>query len=64
MSEENQEIYKFKWTNFNLDSYLSARHEAANSLRRDADILIQRADQIDKEAYELRASLIKYKAPE
>jgi len=61
MSEE-QAIYKFKWSNYDLDRYVEARMEAANGLRRDAMVLNQRADQIDHEARELRTSLIEHEA--
>lgn len=59
---QDQAIYKFRWTNYDLDRYLAGRAEVANGLRRDAVTLNQRADQIDAECSQLRQSLVEHEA--
>lgn len=41
--------YKFKWSNVDLDDFVEQRRFTATQLRRDAQTLMVRADQIDEE---------------
>lgn len=51
MSEE-WPIYRFRRSNIDLERFREQRRFAADALRRDAQILIMRADQIEAEARE------------
>jgi hypothetical protein len=50
-------VYRFRWSNLTLATYLENRKFVAQALRRDAEILMKRAEQIDAEMSELRRSL-------
>lgn len=52
------QTYQFKWDNYDLSDYFEGRKFAAAALRRDAEILIKRANQIDEERNELERALI------
>lgn len=39
----SQPTYKFKWTNTDLDDYMRNRRSFGQSMRRQAEILIERA---------------------
>ena len=49
--------YRFKWSNYNLGHYLRERRSVADVLRRDAAILVARAEQIEEEAHHLQTAL-------
>lgn len=49
--------YRFKWSNLDLDTYFVGRRAAADALRREASVMIKRADQIELEITELAACL-------
>lgn len=53
-------LYRFKWDNYDMDVYVKNRQFVAAQLRRDAEILRLRADQIDQECRELEAVLIDF----
>ena len=53
----DQPTYHFKWSNVDLKIFVKGRHDAANLLRRQAEILTKRADQIDAETDEWETSL-------
>lgn len=55
---EEAPTYRFKWDNYDLDQYLKGRRFTADALRRDAEILIKRAEQIDEERHQLERALI------
>jgi hypothetical protein len=57
MSEQGWPTYRFKWSNVDLGEMTSRRRFAADKLRREADILLRRADQIMEEAYEWERAL-------
>jgi hypothetical protein len=52
-----EEYYKFKWSNIDLDDFVEQRKYASSQLRRDAQILTVRADQIDEEINTWRMAL-------
>jgi chaperonin cofactor prefoldin len=52
-----EEYYKFIWSNIDLDEFVDQRKFAANQLRREAQILMVRADQIDDEIHEWKMAL-------
>lgn len=54
----SQPTYKFKWTNTDLDDYMRNRRSFGQSMRRQAEILIERAQMIEAETHELEISLI------
>jgi len=49
--------YKFKWTNIDLAAFMEQRRYAAQSLRRDANLLMMRADEIEAQANEWSSAL-------
>jgi hypothetical protein len=51
-------IYKFKWDNTDLKDYIRNSKYVAGGLRREAEILMKRAETIDMEMAELESSLI------
>jgi len=53
-----EEYYKFKWSNIDMDAFVDQRKFAASQLRRDAQILMVRADQIDEEIHEWKMALV------
>lgn len=55
---DEAQTYRFKWDNYDLDRYLESRRFASDALRRDAEILIKRAEQIDEERHQLERALI------
>jgi hypothetical protein len=44
--------YRFRWSNVDLEAFKNQRRFAADKLRREAEILMKRADQIDQEMHE------------
>lgn len=52
------ERYKFKWDNMDLPEYVEHRQAAATILRREAAVLVRRAEQIEEELAELRTTLM------
>lgn len=52
------ERYKFKWDNMDLPEYIEHRRAAATNLRREAAVLVRRAEQIEEELAELSTTLI------
>ena len=49
--------YRFKWSNYDLEHYLQERRSVAGLLRRDAAMLVARAEQIEEEAHHLQTAL-------
>jgi hypothetical protein len=65
----SQPLYKFKWTNVDLNSYIENRRFVAKQKRREAEVLIKQAEAIEEEMQELNSVLepvkekeIKYEA--
>lgn len=56
-------LYKFKWSNVDLDSYVSSRMAAATLLRREAEKLLLQAAQIEDDARQLEVDLVAVKEP-
>ncbi len=50
-------IYKFKWHVYDLSDHIKSRKAVASKLRRDAAVLVSRADQIEEEMAELEIAL-------
>lgn len=55
-------IYRFKWDNTDIDSYTEGLRAKATLLRREAAILVARAEVWEDLMYRLRDELIPYKA--
>jgi len=54
---DDQPNYKFKWTNIDLAAFMEQRRHAAQALRRDAHLLMIRADEIETQANEWSTAL-------
>lgn len=59
---DEQPLYRFKWSNVGLEDYAKERRMAATMLRRDAEILIKRAEQVEIEAGEWERALVQHKS--
>lgn len=62
--QDEQATYRFKWSNYDLEAWVASKRAAANNLRRDAQILIVKADQIDEMCHALKADLIEVEPKE
>lgn len=51
-------LYKFRYSNVDLEKYMEERKFSANEKRRAAAVLCKEADQIDTEMMELRRALV------
>jgi len=49
--------YRFRHSNVDLEQFVKGRRFAADRLRREAEVLLKRADQIEAEMYEWEAAL-------
>ena len=56
MSDETTDpewpAYRFRWSNVDLEGFKEQRRFAAERLRREAEILVKRAEQIEEEMRE------------
>ncbi len=53
----DQPLYRFKWINVDLDDYAKGLRTKASNLRREAELLLKRADQIDEISYDIQNAL-------
>jgi hypothetical protein len=51
-------VYKFKWSNYNIEIYAENQKAKASNLRRQAELLILKAETIEEEVSELTRILI------
>jgi hypothetical protein len=49
-AEDQQSRYRFRWTNIDMDAFVRSCRDRADILRRDASVLMRRAEQIEEEA--------------
>lgn len=61
--DDEQPTYRFRWTNIDMDAFREQRRCAAQALRRDAEILMRRADQIEAEVREWYQALEEVEPP-
>ena len=59
---DDQHLYKFRWTNIDLERYVENRKAKATVLRCDAAKLITQAEAIEEEADQLSRDLIQHEA--
>ena len=59
-----QKLYKFRWTNYDLDRYVEERKSVAIGLRRQAADLQIQAQQIENEMLELKRFLVEHDTEE
>ena len=61
---EEGPLYRFKWSNWDLDRHIEDRKFAATQLRRQASDLSLRAEQIEEECAKLKTVLFEVKDAE
>lgn len=59
---DDEKTYRFRWSNYDLNSYIDNRRQVARNLRAQAANLTLQAEQIDNEMHELRNSLAEVEA--
>lgn len=57
---EDQPLYKFRWTNVDLRGYAQGLRAKADNLRREAEVLFKRADQIVEISYDIENALVEH----
>ena len=57
MSEPERPTYRFKWVNFDLERQVDECKARASTLRREAAVLVMRAEVIENEAEKWKSML-------
>ena len=57
-------VYRFKWVNYDMERMQASQRARAQVLRRDAAILIARAEQIEEDAAEWEKALESVEPPD